>query len=653
MMSIFSSGDFRFFWPENIINFVQIPSSWDSILNTGVGINTLGSLWINSYLNFTAIFSRFGLSWDWIGFLFFVLPAILLSFFSAYFLFSNIFSDKKIYGFLSGFIYLGNTYFLMIFAGGQSGVALSYSIVPFVVLCFIRSLKSLNLMNSIIFGLVLSLQVLLDLRIAYITLGIIFLLWIFYFSMINIINLKVFLSRSLLFNFIIPLLIVILIHSYWILPIIIFHQNPLKEFGINFSNIEIVKFFSFANLENSISLLHPNFPENIFGKIYFMRAEFMLIPILAFSSLLFVKLKPKVNVFDENRIILFFAIIGLISIFLSKGANDPFGGIYIWMINNIPGFIMFRDPTKFYIFIVLSYSVLIPYSIFNISLFLKSRIKFSKSTIRSIFFISPFLYLIFLIWPLFLRSFSVNHMLRPIPNDYVLLKDFLVSQPDFSRTLWIPQWQRFGYFSNTHPAIGREELFKGNTEKQLTELGKLNSEKKLRHLGVRYVIVPFDSEGEIFLNDRKYDDEKYRKTIKSLKRFTWLTEVQKFGKIIVFEVKKPKDHFWCDCDAQIEYKFINPSKYEVLIRNAKKGDILVFSEGFDSGWEAEGPGFEIESMKFESRLNSFVLSKDGDYELRIFYKPQKWVNYGLVISVVTFILLITFCISNLAKKAKK
>ena len=642
MSTIFSVGDFRFFWPENISNFTQIPTSWDSILNTGVGKSALGSLWINSYLNFSALFSKFGLSWDIIGFIFWILPTVLLSFFGAFFLFLKIFPDKKLFGLLSGFIYLVNTYFLMILTGGQVGIALAYSLVPFVVLLFVKSLESLSFKNSLIFGFVLSLQVLFDPRIVYVTFGAIFLFWIFYFP-------KKYLKKSLLFGFIIPLSLVVLLHSYWILPTIFYNQNPIEQFGHEFSSQEAVKFFSFANLENSISLLHPNFPENIFGKTYFLKPEFLLLPVLAFSSLLFIC--------KNRRMVVWSALLGLIGVFLAKGANDPLGGIYIWMFNHIPGFVMFRDPTKFYILIALSYSILIPYSIFNITKFTKSKIqsKYQIFNFSYVFFLFTIFYLLFLARPLFFGPSGPIHKPQTVPNDYVLFKDYLVSQPEFFRTLWIPQWQRFGYFSNNHPAIGREELLKGDVKKQLAKLKELNSEEQLRELGIKYIIVPYDSEKEIFLKDRKYDKRAYEETVQVLQKITWLRQMDGFEKVRVFEINSPKDHFWSkNRNLIINYKFISPSEYRLNVKNAKMGDVLIFSEGFDKNWAAESlssQGLTLQSQRFGNNLNSFVLPENGDYELRVYYKPQQWVSIGLVISLISFLSLLILLIPKLSKKS--
>ena len=153
------------------------------------------------------------------------------------------------------------------------------------------------------------------------------------------------------------------------LPSFISRRNPIEDLGLAYSSLEAVKFFSFAKLEDTIGLLHPNWPENVFGKVGFPKPEFFILPLLAFCSLFFIKNEEK----NKRKYILYFIVLGLLGIFLAKGTNEPFGVIYLWMFNHIPGFVMFRDPSKWYILIVISYSMLIPYSISKIYEYLKSR----------------------------------------------------------------------------------------------------------------------------------------------------------------------------------------------------------------------------------------------------------------------------------------
>lgn len=665
----FLGGDFRFFWPENIRDFATVPSAWDPSLNTGIGKSALGSLWITSYLNFTSFFTNLGLSWNLITILFWIVPAILLSVFSSFLLFRHLFEVKgRRYSFISAVIYTSNTYFLMILTGGQLGVALSYSLVPLVFLRFIKVFENPTLRNSILAGLVLSLQVIFDPRIVYLTLVAI----LFYF-LFNLPKLKVFKSP---FFFLSPFIISVLLNAFWILPLFLTKNSPIPP---GFDSVSSFKFFSFADFSHSFSLLHPNWPENIFGKVYFLKPEFLMLPILAFSSLLFIPKikyqKSKIHIKDQkesnslaieqfnnkqslsflqkNRTVLFFSFLGLLGTFLAKGTNPPFGEVNTWIFSNLPGMSMFRDPTKWYLLIALSYSMLIPYGLHHLSKTFSSKFKSDSTGLKiqkllsNLFLLFAFCYLLFLTMPLWLGEQREIFKPKEVPKEYVELKDFLVSQKQFFRTLWIPQWQRFGYFSNTHPAIGRNEVFQDDYKQQIKQLRKKEAQDLLKELAVKYIILPYDSESEIFLNDRKHDEIQYKDAVFSLRRIPWLKEVSGFGGIHVFEVGETKDRFWSPSpNIKIEYSFLSPMEYRVKVKNSEKGDLLVFSEGFDKNWIAQNSKSasleKIQSSEFKSLLNSFTLREGGSQEFKVYYTPQRYVEFGLWISGITFLILAIF-----------
>ncbi len=616
-------GDARFFWQENLKTFAHIPFAWDSSLNTGIGTADLNTLWITSYLNFASSFSYLGFSWSLINLIFYLLPILIISFVSSFFIFRTIINKNNLFAFFAGIIFTTNTYFLSIFLGGQSGVAFAYALIPLVFLSFYKLLGNLKLSRSVIFGFVFSAQILFDPRIALLTL----LILVFYY-----LSRFKFRLKELLLIALIPATISLLLHVFWILPLIFYKTNIIPK---GFTSILGVKFFSFAFFENSLSLLHPNWPENIFGKTYFMRPEFLLIPVLAFSSLFFIA-KNKVK--NQSNDILFFSLVALIGAFLAKGTNEPFGNLFSFLFENIPGFSIFRDPTKFYMLIALSYSILVPFTLFKIS----EHFKRQKLII-------VILFLIFWIASLRGLFLSDTNLLkaRQVPQDYIRLKNFIVNQNHFFRTLWIPAWQRYGYFSDINPAIGRGEIFKeASASGMVKELSSQEEQQRLEALSVKYVIVPEDSDGEIFLDDRKYSENEYLKVVSDVRRISNLKELPSFGKIKIFEIQNTRDRFWStNKSLNINYKFINPTKYEVNIYNAKQGNVLVFSEGFDKNWTIKSDKFSESSKDFNG-LNSFDLPLNGDYSFEVRYEPQKLVEIGLLISSLTIfgtlILLLRF-----------
>jgi len=638
MNDFINSGDF--------INFTFKPSL--DVYAWGNGLNGLGgSMFAYGWLSLVAsiplslLNGLFEIDIIFAQKIAFFYSFIALSVISSLFLFKKLFKDNNFY-YLAPLFFLFNTYVLMLVGGGQIFIALSLAFLPITVYLYINELilkkiedvnKISLLKKSLLIGLLLTIQIMLDLRIGYIALFAI-LVFLLVFNLIKL-NRKIFI-RSLFLLFI-PLFIVLLLNLYWVLPIIVVGQNPIEQLGAAYSTVSGVVFFSFAKFENTISLLHPNWPENIFGKVYFLKPEFVVLPLLVFSSLLFIEKISK----KERFYILYFSLIGLIGAFLAKGSNEPFGCIYLWLFDNFPGMQMFRDPTKFYTLVVLSYSMLIPFSVSKIyEKISKFSVKNKILNYQNLFLVIVVCYLLYLINPALLGK--LNGTFRPsiLPNEYVKLKEFVASDNNFYRTLWIPSIQRYGINTNQNPAISSLQFFNTSSNSALFScLNKPELSELLKQASVKYVVVPYDSEGEIFLEDRKYSEEEYLKTVGEIEKIDWLTPVGDFEKIKVFELANPKDHFWIMGDGEVNYKYVSSVEYKIKLSNVKINDILVFSESFDRNWSINVNNLKAYSQEYEL-FNSFKLDKSGTYSASIYYEPQKYVNIGLIVSGSTLILII-------------
>jgi len=614
-----SGGDYINFSRENLIFFQNYPfTAWDSAIN--LGQNTIGILHYAPYNLLLAWIGKLSgynnIIWErivwWI-------PFLLLSFFSAYRLFKTFFPAIP-FRFLSPVIFICNSYVLMMIDGGQiAGVGLAYAISPLVLLSFIKITNSqfnrLSIRSAIIAGLILAIQVMFDLRIAYITLIVV----ILYFVVM----------RKFSFIFIVPLSVAALLHAFWLIPAILFKVNTLNELGPAYNSIEAVKFLSFARLENTMALLHPNWPENIFGKIYFMRPEFLILPLLAYAALLFKTVEQS-----SRKIILFFALLGLIGAFLAKGASEPFGQIYLWLFEHVPGFIMFRDPTKWYLLVALSYSVLIPFSIFHMA---KKR--------YYIFILVFAFYFLYLLHPALFNNLNGTFKTSSISPEYRQLNNFFSNEESFYRVLWIPARHEFGSLSQNHPAVYAQDFFKTTSTSAIVKRLKKEDAKNLVHQSaVKYIVLPFDS-------DRK----NHKELVRTLKEIDWLKEKPGFGNIRVFELENAQDHFWSNAkNMRISYSYDIPTQYTVSVKDGRKGDLLIFSESFNPAWKALKDNSELSSLRYNKLFNSFRLPEDGSYELKIYYKQQDGVNLGLGVSLAGVIIIIVFLmlLSRFFNKAK-
>lgn len=412
----------------------------------------------------------------------------------------------------------------MLVSGGLVVIGIAYSLIPLAFLFFLKILdddgkNKKQLASKIIFlGIIFGVQSILDIRVTYIS----FVGAGAFFVVKSVIEKSLTgVSRKFIFTLVIPMLITVLLNAFWIVPALLFGSNPLEQLGENYTTVESVRFFSFAKFENTISLLHPNWPENIFGKTYFQRPEFLILPILAFLSLLFIKK-------DSRKIILPFVIVSLLGAFLAKGSNEPFGAIYIFLFENVPGFVFYRDPTKWYMLIALSFSVLIPFALFE----LFKKFKRFGYVIPTLFVI----YFLITIFPALLGNLPGTLQTSEVPEEYVGFEEFMLRQKP-GRVLWVPSPSRFSYYSAKHPAVYGNKYFNINKPSEIA--GRLTEEniQQLAEQSVTYVAVPFDNKGEIFLEDRVYDDEEYLRTVDNVDNNTELQKIGNFGKLKLYKIE--------------------------------------------------------------------------------------------------------------------
>ncbi len=641
-------GDWPYYFPEMLSDSSLISSLWTS---AGSGVNNNFSLFLFHNVITTIFFKSLHIPWILVYKVFWFLSFLFLSIASVSYYLKVTYKNISILGYALGiFLYITNTYILMIVGGGQMGIALAYSLAPFVLARFIKlisffNFKSNNLKLSILAGLALSLQILFDVRIAYITMlgvSLYFLLTcITQPSQKNIFNNL----YKILYAFVIPISVTLLLHAFWIIPFYYFHLFSIPS---EFTSIGHFDFFSFADFSHSFSLLHPNWPENVFGKTYFLKPEFLILPILAFSSLFFVDTSNKG---DDNtkRNVLFGVALGLLGAFFAKGDNPPFQIMNAWVFLYIPGMNLFRDPTKFYLFIALSYSILIPYTIYSIHEWIKSKIKDQKSKIAGkykivdlscLFLIFITLYLILLINPAIFGQLEGTFANSKVPREYQDLKNFIVKQPQFFRTFWIPTQSRFRIQTEQHPLLNGNEFFHtASNAGIIKELRKGSTRDLLSRMSVKYFIVPYDSTREIFLEDRKYNKSKREFVEQEIDKIDWLEKIQD-DKLTIYQSSGYHDHLSLIGDGKITYKKKQSTMYSATI-SSSQGTRLFFGEIYHPLWKAKIDNKTIIDPQKKELGMEFSIPK-GEHSIDIYFFPQKIMPYTYAFSAIVLVFLIVF-----------
>lgn len=158
------------------------------------------------------------------------------------------------------------------------------------------------------------------------------------------------------------------------------------------------------------------------------------------------------------------------------------------------------------------------------------------------YLLSAICYLLFISFWLFtirqavLGQLGGTFALHSVPEAYVALKNFLVTQPEFSRSLWVPRQSRFAFSSSLHPAVEAQPLFAATSSAMFLDyLRNFNAREKLASISIRYVIVPSDPLGEIFVEDRRYDNRKRKEFVDGLDKIFWLEKLPFVG-IDVYQI---------------------------------------------------------------------------------------------------------------------
>lgn len=680
-------GDWPYYYKDFLKSFSIVPTFWQPWLGNGLGgVQPLLGLHIFGSSIVVLFHQWLQIPWiivykiGWFGLF------IGLSVYGSKKLWEAVTQDSRIktqdlremfpWWIVASFVYTTNTYILMVTGGGQMGVAIAYGLAPLVLSSFIRltnasselavnvKCQMLNVKYAAVTGLLLGVQLMIDPRIAYVTMVGASLLvvssLVSYFVNRKDRFFQVLFSTFLGLGF--SAGIAVLLNAFWIVPMILMRSNPIGDLGAAYTSIDSIKFYSFADFSHAFSFLHPNWPENVFGKTYFLRPEFLVLPILAFSSLLFsvIRRSSKQEVVSSKEesmknysnyhlptTIYFLSFLALVGAFLVKGAQEPFGSVYQWMFTHVPGFAMFRDPTKWYVLIAISYSVLIPSAIEQLGTLISNKKLEAGSKRMNILSLATyclllttfFVFWLFTIRPAVLGQLGGTFVPHTVPQEYTELEHFLQAQPNFFRTLWVPRQQRFSYGTLDHVPVEAEPLFSATTAAELkVKLDNPSSMALLEDLGIGYVMIPYDSLGELFLTDRTYDEKKRQEYETVLDGFGWLTKIRS-GNLTIYQTPRHKDLFWISTNEAITYRRIRMDQYVVSFTVSTPATFY-FSQTYHPGWVLRTGNTRMKSLRSPLGLNSFQIQSPGIYEGIVEFEPQKYVTWGLGISFLTVLAVV-------------
>ncbi|MFA7708324.1 MAG: hypothetical protein WCX73_05225 [Candidatus Pacearchaeota archaeon] len=634
---------------SDTLKSLSAPSVWESAINLG-GLNQI--LWRYPLYLFYGFFSIFSFNLNISDKIFIFWPTIILIPWAGFLLIKKV-TNSDMGAFFGAILFSFNTYIISSNSNGHIMLPLAFSFGTFSFIFFMKFFESDKMVDLIISALFMFVCTIYDLRAEYIWLFIFFAYGIFIFVLSKA-NKKVY--KKILFF----LILIVLLNLYWIFGFIssnFFGNNPVLDRNL-FGN-------SFWTLKNSISLSHPFW--SFFGPQWFIVHEvqvyFWVIVLFVFFAFLFKK---------QNKDIIFFGIIALIGIFLSKQVDSPFQNVYPWLYLNFPGFNAFREATKFYFLVVLGYSVLMG--------FIVKKIKDSKIKFTNLILLILLILLLLNGIPILFGTSNTLFVKKDIPYDYIILKQYLSSQNDSFKTLWIPTYSRWSFYTREIPmvsiadqvnydwAVYINENQDKDTKTKIQELVSLsNFNDLLDESSVKYIIIPLEDikNNDNFFKDYNGNQTAYNDIIKN--KNLSLVNIGNEN-IIIYENKNYKPIIYSN-HSNIKFKKISESNYVINITDLSQVDTLHFSEIYNDGWVLKSKSGDIlPHQKSLYGLNNYILNpldiKDNyskDYytenpdgsinvELIMYFKPQSYFYLGLIISGTTLLACIGYLVYDWRKR---
>jgi len=669
--------DFDFHYKESLEEYPLYPRSW--LMNSNLGVPYIQKFMYPLDL-LSGVLARSGLSWNIIERILYFWPLIFLGPLFSYLFFKEILKSEIGAG-LGSMIFTYNSYFMVALYFGFFGVLISQLLTPLFLLLFLRSLKKRKIWYSLIAGISGLIITMYDFRTFYI-IGLASVSYVMlYLLSLDRTSVKKIIARHW-FYFLLPFLITVVLNSFWLLNFFITYNDYSVALDRGLWSVWGYK------LINSLSLFHPHyvFGDAVGGRVspdvFGIKTYFWIVPILAFCTLALYKRDKKVC---------FIGLLTLLFIFISKQTSPPFSNLYVYLYNYIPGFNAFRESGKFYFIVALGYSLLIGFLIVYISRRGRGIVdKFIIIIIVFVFSLSMYLNVKHLI-------LGVDPIFKPknIPADYQIFNDYVLNQPEYFSTLWIPnaskQWA--DEYSDNKPSLGLVSLIRdwhwkdfvshnyknGNFARNDEVVNILNQQYSnglLDASSVKYVAIQLNDPEltESFIDlALMHGDPDYFYNV--LQRLPYLKEIDiGTNEISIFENEGFKPLLYKSNRAvsiyddtmyeKIDYDFKNSTKLVMQLKDVKEPFYLNFSQSYHPGWKVRVGEFswvkslfhnnyfqdQIVHIENNAKLNSYYIDpekicvfgdcwkkENGNYDLNLtlYFTPQSYINVGLVISMLS------------------
>jgi hypothetical protein len=234
---------------------------------------------------------------------------------------------------------------------------------------------------------------------------------------------------------------------------------------------------------------------------------------------------------------------------------------------------------------------------------------------------------------------------QEIPQEYIDIKNYLKKEYGFARVLWVPARSRYGYFDDDNPPISLETLSIASPSSFIFWIKDSKNDEQLARYGVKYIIVPTDVKGELFVTDRKYDANLRQSVISAIDATNRFMPLHVAGDIAIYKVPLQYSHayFINQPDALVSMRKKSAVQYEVFLPKQDMDTKLIFSESYNPYWKLSVKGVDLRPTRTPDNLQEYHIPKGLSGAATISYIPQRvvWIMLwvGVCICIVLCILL--------------
>ncbi|HKU18913.1 MAG TPA: hypothetical protein VJP80_06605 [Candidatus Saccharimonadales bacterium] len=525
---VFTSGDWWFISLQKYRDFVSFSPIW--VTDGFGGTSATPGFYLIRF--FEGVLTLAGSSFAFNEKLFFFVPITFVGTFGTYLFLRQYF--KEWLSFVGAIVFAFNTAMLFNYAGALT-IAVADALTPITLYCFRRLLVSprnprLLWASAFLFAIMSAYEVRIALLVLAMAGGL-----VLYNTLMT--GRKWEYLRERLWPLAKFGLVLTALQAFWLLPYIVGSRA-----GVTFSNLLGQSLFvSFSNVQNALTLYHPFWTGARPATFVVQQIPLYawLIPLAAFGGLLFRRQRV-------HKEVGYWALLGVVGLFLVKQVNQPLVEAYPWLFAHIPGFAAFREASKFYLLIALSYAVLIPYTLAGCKQWLERHVHWRPVRVPTslVLYIALSVGVVLLfavnMLPLLTGSLRTLYIPRQMPNDYATLNTFVGKQTGYFRLLWMPTVPRWAAQTSVHPSLSATNVSQGAwlTSLSTNNLGagatlrdkagnmfsQMTSNSFLDRASVKYVVVPLrDTANEDDFIRNYGDDRQY--FINQLTKATYLRRV--------------------------------------------------------------------------------------------------------------------------------